>query len=218
MGGVTRRSLVDQVIEQMREAIASGQWRLGDRIPAEPELIGTFGVARNTVREAVRGLAHAGVLEVRHGDGTFVRARDETTGVLRRWLAPADLLDLLVARRGLEVEAARQAAERRTPADLAGLASSLATPAAVGPAMEFHAAVVAASHNAVLVGLHQALAEATRAGMRRVAAEPGLAGAGDAARTELLAAIRDGDPERAGQAAARHLDALIDRVREQLRR
>lgn len=222
MHGVTRRSLVDQVIDQMREAIASGQWRVGDRIPAEPELVNAFGVARNTMREAVRALAHTGVLEVRHGDGTFVRAHDETAVVLQRWLGLADLLDVLTARRGLEVEAARQAADRRTPDDLTQLARMQRGPASdgveaeVASAMEFHAAVVAASHNPVLVMLHRALAAATRAGMRRTATDPSLPDVGGEAHQELLAAIRRRDPEQAGQSAARHLDVLIDGLRRQL--
>ena len=62
----TRRAgLVDQVIEQMRGAITSGEWPVGQRIPPEPELVTALGVGRNTVREAVRALSHAGLLEVR---------------------------------------------------------------------------------------------------------------------------------------------------------
>jgi DNA-binding FadR family transcriptional regulator len=222
MHGVTRRSLVDQVIDQMREAIASGQWRVGDRIPAEPDLIAAFGVARNTMREAVRALAHTGVLEVRHGDGTFVRAHDETEGVLQRWLGLEDLLDVLTARRGIEVEAARQAAERRTPSDLERLAKTRPAPGGVGgeaeiaSAMEFHAAVVAASHNPVLVMLHRVLAAATLAGMRRTATDPTMPDIGGEAHEELLAAIRDRDPRQAGRSAARHLEVLVGSVRRQL--
>ena len=71
----TRRAgLVDQVIDQMRGAITAGEWPVGRRIPPEPELVTALGVGRNTVREAVRALSHAGLLEVRQGDGTFVRA------------------------------------------------------------------------------------------------------------------------------------------------
>lgn len=222
MHSVTRRSLVDQVIDQMQEAIASGHWRVGDRIPAEPDLIAAFGVARNTMREAVRALAHTGVLEVRHGDGTFVRAHDETEAVLQRWLGLEDLLDVLTARRGIEVEAARQAAERRTPNDLRRLAKTQPGSggaeggAEIASAMEFHAAVVAASHNPVLVVLYRVLAAATLAGMRRTATDPNLPDIGGEAHEELLAAIRDRDPKQAGRSAARHLDVLVGSVRRQL--
>src|SRR5579884_1123883 len=81
----TRRTgLVDQVIEQMRGAISRGDWPLDQRIPPEPELVSALGVGRNTVREAVRALSHAGLLDVRQGDGTFVRATSEICGALRR--------------------------------------------------------------------------------------------------------------------------------------
>ncbi|MER6897584.1 winged helix-turn-helix domain-containing protein, partial [Amycolatopsis sp. NPDC000740] len=50
----TRRAgLVDQVIDQLREAVTAGEWPIGHRIPTEPELSAQLGVGRNTVREAV---------------------------------------------------------------------------------------------------------------------------------------------------------------------
>src|ERR1044071_10150453 len=59
----TRRAgLVDQVIEQLREAVTKGEWPIGQRSPTEPELATQLGVGRNTVREAVRALAHSGLL------------------------------------------------------------------------------------------------------------------------------------------------------------
>lgn len=112
-----RTGLVDQVIEQMRQAISSGEWPVGQRIPAEPDLVGALGVGRNTVREAVRALAHAGVLEVRQGDGTFVRATSELSGAVRR-LVGDELREVLQVRRALEVEGSRLAALRRTPEEL----------------------------------------------------------------------------------------------------
>ena len=114
----TRRAgLVDQVIDQMRSAITTGEWRVGERIPTEPELVTALGVGRNTVREAVRALAHAGLLEVRQGDGTFVRATSELSGAVKR-LCGSELRDVLEVRRTLEVEGARLAATARTEFEL----------------------------------------------------------------------------------------------------
>lgn len=56
--------------------IGSGGWPLGEKIPAEPELMAALGVSRNTVREAARALVHAGLLDARPGDGTYVTATD----------------------------------------------------------------------------------------------------------------------------------------------
>lgn len=69
-----RRKLVDEVLEQLQHKIFSGQFKPGDRLPTEPALMEMFAVGRSTVREAVKILVHAGVLQVRHGDGTYIKA------------------------------------------------------------------------------------------------------------------------------------------------
>ncbi|OLR91513.1 FadR/GntR family transcriptional regulator [Actinokineospora bangkokensis] len=213
----TRRSgLVDQVIEQMRSAISSGEWRVGGRIPTEPELVAALGVGRNTVREAVRALAHAGLLEVRQGDGTFVRATSEFSGAVRR-LAGTELRDVLRVRRILEVEGARMAAAHRTEADLAELTELLATrdrtmsakdwAAGVDDDAAFHIAVVRCSHNALLAELYQGLTEVVRASVASTVDTHPAAQLVD--HGGLLDAIRDGDADRAAAEAGGFLDELI---------
>src|SRR5690242_18569716 len=98
-----RTPLVDQVIAQLREQISSGEWPVGSKIPTEPDLVAALGVGRNTLREAVRALAHLGLLESRQGAGTYVRADNELVGAVRRRLARAELRDATELRRGLEV-------------------------------------------------------------------------------------------------------------------
>ncbi|MCG8918309.1 FCD domain-containing protein [Actinokineospora sp. PR83] len=213
----TRRSgLVDQVIEQMRSAIAGGEWKVGERIPTEPELVAALGVGRNTVREAVRALSHAGLLEVRQGDGTFVRATSEFSGAVRR-LAGTELRDVLQVRRILEVEGARMAAEHRTEADLTELTELLAQrdrsmvakdyEAGVDQDAAFHIAVVRCSHNALLAELYSGLTEIVRASVAStVDAAPRNA---DIDHGGLLTAIRERDADRAAAEAGGFLDELI---------
>jgi DNA-binding FadR family transcriptional regulator len=120
LSALRRGSLVDEVIERLRAQIVSGVWPVNTRIPPEAELVAVLQVGRGTVREAVRALAHAGLLDVRQGDGTYVRARSELAGALRRELAHGVTPDQIQeARRAIEVEAARLAAARRTDDDLA---------------------------------------------------------------------------------------------------
>jgi DNA-binding FadR family transcriptional regulator len=222
MHPVVRKSLVDQAIDRLREAIGSGEWPVGQRIPSEPELIRSLGVARNTMREAVRALAHAGVLDVRHGDGTYVRARTETEGVLMRRAELTPLLDVVTVRRGLEVEAARQAAERRTPEDLTRLTDLSRSPDAgsldhrVQRAVEFHTALVDASHNPLLIELYRAMTRSIAAAVHQATADPALSDVGTREHEELLAAVSEQAPDRAAAAAARHLAPLIAQVRERL--
>lgn len=85
-----RSALSEQVIAALRAQITSGEWPVGSRIPTEPELVEQLGVARNTVREAVRALAHNGLLDIRQGSGTYVVATSELAGVMHRRFAGAD--------------------------------------------------------------------------------------------------------------------------------
>jgi DNA-binding FadR family transcriptional regulator len=211
-----RASLVDQVIEQLRGEITGGGWPVGAKIPPEPVLSETLGVGRNTVREAVRALTHAGLLESRQGDGTYVRATSELSGAVRRRLETAELVEILEVRRGLEVEAARLAAARRTDADIAAIAVALARRDAAWAAGEhsafveadlaFHTAVVDATHNRVLTDLYRDFSAALRASI-------GAAGAllehSDVPHGPIAAAIEAGDAEAATRAAHACLDQIL---------
>lgn len=216
----TRRSgLVDQVIAQLREAVAGGEWPLGQRIPPEAELAATLDVGRNTVREAVRALAHGGLLEVRQGDGTYVRATSEVSGAIRR-LCGTELRQALQVRRLLEVEGARLAATERTPADVESLTSLLAARDAawvseqfaefVHADTEFHLAVVRCGHNELLTELYRGLTEVVIASVATTA-QP-QAETADVGHQGLLDAITDGDADRAAVEAGTFLDELIAQV------
>lgn len=106
-----RHSLVDQAAGVLRDHIAQGRWPVGEKIPIEPELAELMGVSRGTVRAAVRSLAVCGLLDVRQGAGTYVRATRDPGEELRR-MRRAGLRDQFEVRCGLEVEAARLAALR----------------------------------------------------------------------------------------------------------
>lgn len=69
---INRSSVVQRVIDRLTEAMLNGELKPGDRIPTEMELSEQLGVARNSIREAVKILVYIGVLEIRRADGTFV--------------------------------------------------------------------------------------------------------------------------------------------------
>jgi DNA-binding FadR family transcriptional regulator len=211
-----RSSLVDQVIDQLRGEITGGGWPVGAKIPPEPVLSETLGVGRNTVREAVRALTHAGLLESRQGDGTYVRATSELSGAVRRRLETAELVEILEVRRGFEVEAARLAATRRTDADIAAIAVALARRDAAWAAgehsafveadLEFHTAVVEATHNRVLTDLYRDFSAALRAS---IGAAGSLLEHADVPHGPIAAAIEAGDADAATQATHACLDQIL---------
>ena len=112
-----RRSLVDSTIELIRGQIEGGAWKVGERIPREQELAEMLEVGRNTVREAIRVLSHGQVLEVRQGDGTYVRTNIDPAEVMRR-VGRSGLREHFALRCMLETEAARLAAVHRSKADV----------------------------------------------------------------------------------------------------
>ncbi|MFE0630146.1 FadR/GntR family transcriptional regulator [Streptomyces sp. NPDC058864] len=208
-----RSALADQVIAQLRAQITSGEWPVGSRIPTETQLVEQLGVARNTVREAVRALAHNGLLDIRQGSGTYVLATSELAGVMHRRFADSDPQHVAELRSALEASAAALAARRRTERDLKQLDAALArrerawesgrAEAFVDADAALHLSVVAASHNDVVVELYADLGEVLRAFLR--------ADVGEELRPEqyvdharLVEAIRAGDPEAASAEASAH--------------
>lgn len=206
-----RSALADQVIAALRNQITSGEWPVGSRIPTEPELVEELGVARNTVREAVRALAHNGLLDIRQGSGTYVVATSELAGVMHRRFADADPGHVAEMRAALETSAARLAAARRTEADLAQLESLLERREAAWEAREaegfvaadanLHLGIVAASHNDVLGAVYADLSEVMRAFLRFDVGER-LDPAHYMDHARLVEAIRSGDQEAAALEAA----------------
>jgi DNA-binding FadR family transcriptional regulator len=205
-----RSALSEQVIAELRNQITSGEWPVGSRIPTEPELVDQLGVARNTVREAVRALAHNGLLDIRQGSGTYVVATSELAGVMHRRFADADPRHIAELRATLESSAAKLAAERRTERDLKQLDALLVrreeawesgdAEAFVAADATFHLAVVAASHNDVMTAMYADLGEVLRDWLRedvggKLTPETYM----DHAR--LVDAIRAGDTETAGAEA-----------------
>jgi DNA-binding FadR family transcriptional regulator len=201
-----REPLADQVIAQLRAQITSGEWPVGSRIPTEVELVEQLGVARNTVREAVRALAHNGLLDIRQGSGTYVLATSELAGVMHRRFADADRDQVTELRLALEAAAARLAATRRTAPDLKLLDTALArreeawrsgdVEAFIQTDAAFHQAVMAAAHNEVLSALYADLGEVLRTELRQTVG-PVLAESRYVSHGGILAAIRDGDGEKA---------------------
>lgn len=189
----------------LREQISSGKWPIGSKIPVEAQLAELLRVSRGTVREAVRTLVDAGLLEVRQGAGTFVRASSSNHDVLRR-LRHATLRDQFEARLGLEVEAVRLGAVRHTSEMIEELYALLEQrgdlhgdddkPDFIANDYAFHLATVATSNNTALIDLYrffsQTVNETIAATLTAEIPEPDMA-----AHRSIIEAIASGDPGHA---------------------
>ena len=126
---VATRRTFEEAVEQIADKIRSGDLGVGDRLPSERDLAAQMRISRPTVREAVKMLAEAGVLEVRRGQsgGIFVRSELVPRELLRSgWeMRVSEVSGVLEARRLLEPRVAQLAAVHATEADFARMRATI---------------------------------------------------------------------------------------------
>ena len=221
----------DEVADRLVTAVALGAFVPGDRLPVERELARLLGVARSTVREALSRLRLAGLVEVRRGraGGAYVLESwtSESAAAVRRTLEhqQPELDDLLDLRARVEELVARAAAERRTPTDVADLEEALAAfRQAREPAEEhrldtrIHDAVLKAADNPQIVELSRGLLARVTLGFPIEPYRQEVFQRAVDEHTDLVAAVVDGDADRAGQAARSHIGLSAETLRATLAR
>ncbi|MFI0156356.1 FadR/GntR family transcriptional regulator [Streptomyces lydicus] len=210
-----RRSLVDTVVDALRSQLSGGEWPVGSRIPSEHALAEQLQVGRNTVREAVRVLVHAGLLRSRQGEGTFVVSTADP-GDLMRGVQRAGIRDVLELRIALEAEAARLAARRHRPADLERMRAALDAQAELADAdgrprtdslelyadhdIAFHRAVVEAAHNTALTATYGWFSSSVREALVSTLDDQAMPQIEHGDHRAVLEAIEAGDPAAAERA------------------
>ncbi len=169
-----KASSSEQVLNHLRELIQQGRLKPGERLPAERELAEILNVSRPTLRAGLRSLSALGVLESRHGSGTFVVGIDGPpvldSSPLRLMAALRGFTseEMFEARLALETTAAALAAERATSDELAMLAEELAENFASvdNPEnflirdVQFHRGIAMASHNRIIAALTEMIVNA----------------------------------------------------------
>lgn len=216
-------TLAHHVAAELERLITEGRFRPGERLPSERELAERFGVSRTVVREAVRGVAAKGLLEVRAGSGTVVRRPSSeqvaaSIGLLLSMSGGATPEKIVEVRRILEVEIAGLAAARRTADDLALLAGILQTAAEkiddadtfVQTDVAFHSALAVAAHNELFGVLLESIAgvmvEVRVVGLR----VPGTPERALAFHRDVFRCVEAGDAAGARAAMDRHMDEAIE--------
>lgn len=217
--------LREQVEEQIRQAILSGQLGIGSRLPSEAVLARDFSVSRTTVREALRSLASKGLITkmAGSGGGSFVRSVDHwSLGHMMRegienllQLGTIETGEASSVRKILEVPAVRLAAENATDVDLRMLdriIEQLATSSVNDPAIptldvQFHSTIALASGNRVLSCLVFAMHRATEP-VRHLGLTPEVGRTSHRQHLRIVDAIRRRDPDAAERAMIDHLSYL----------
>jgi DNA-binding FadR family transcriptional regulator len=213
-------AVTESAIVSIRDLIASGRLTAGQRLPAEAELAAELGLSRNSLREAVRALAQAGVLTVRHGDGTYVSSLEPQKlfgglSLLTELMQTDGLLEAFQVRRLLEPPATGLAASMATPEDVADLRASLeamshaeGTEELVKLDDQFHQRVIECTGNVTLQCLLGALAgQSLRARIWRTVAERGVRTDTLLQHAAIVEAIASGDSALATAASTMHVSS-----------
>ncbi len=221
--------LTEAAIRQIREMIAEGALAPAAKLPPEAELASDLGASRNTVREAVRALVTAGVLDVRRGDGTYVTSlRPEQLldgiGAAAELMANDFSLELVQVRRILEPAATAMAALRIDDDRLAELETLLgkmrsaeSQEVLVQMDSDFHAVVAAASGNSTLASMLGGVSiRTTRSRIWRGIIEDDAKTQTIAQHAQILRALRERDPVLGEAAAIVHVATTEASVRRMM--
>jgi GntR family transcriptional regulator, transcriptional repressor for pyruvate dehydrogenase complex len=221
----------DQAIDGIRELIASGEFRAGDRLPKENELAARIGVSRGSLREAICALELVGVVDARQGAGTYLTNLTpalllDVMSVVLDFTQDESILQLLEVRRVLEPAATALAAARATEEELDDVRAAMDAMRRARdpePLVEadaaFHSAIAHAAGNPALASLLDNLSGPTiRARVWHAIEEQR---AGDEAKSEherILAALEARDPELSRAASAVHVVGVEERLRGAIER
>jgi GntR family transcriptional repressor for pyruvate dehydrogenase complex len=233
---IERGRIADQILDDLRDRIVRGALPRGSKLPAERELAEQYGVSGATVREAVRALTAMGLIDVRHGSGSYVTANGDAlmavsiaSVVQLERVSAADVLGILGVLNGHAAELAAAKASRQEIAGLRAAVERLAVISAVeqtaADLKDFLQRLSAISHNPLLAALCKFLADlqvefALEASERKLSAWRKVAGALQQERLQIVEALEARDAQaavalvRAYHQRALSLVAALPKARE----
>jgi len=228
---ISTRKIYEQIADQLKQHILDGGWKSGERLPSTKELSEQFQVGRSTMREALSALKAMGLIEIRHGEGCFVRSVEASAIRMPSFdsllLSKEAIFELMEARIALEVSNAAIAAVRRTDEDLAAFVELLKVMEEkrgdenYGEVsdMEFHRLLARSTHNSILVRLLDTISSQMEAAIRE-ARRIQLYGHKEASvrliaeHGAIVRAVQQQDPSAAEAAMRAHLTYVEQVLRD----
>ena len=204
---IKRLTIVQQVVDGLKEYIMNGDIQVGDKLPTERELCQEFGVGRGTVREAVRTLQALGFVEMVPGKGSFVASKEVV------------VMDVIQVRSVIEPLAVKLAVNHAADQDKEALKEihqqTLAAVAAgdfikLGKCDEaFHALIMECSKNKMLISINRQITDYLKNFRGRTFRIPNNVQNIVPAHSNILKAFLDGDAERAEACMEKHMEQIM---------
>jgi DNA-binding FadR family transcriptional regulator len=207
MTKIHRKTLAEEVADRINDLIVNGTYQVGEKLPNETDMMASFGVGRSTIREAIKLLANIGILDVRHGVGSFVNEMVSSREPIDVRLSKADTKHIDEVRAWLEIKMAEKAAMNRTEADIRRMAEVLQRRDHYGKTgqiaqsidedLAFHSCMAHATCNPVLEDLYKATAKHVKRYLLDTMRDTSIMTVTQQLHVELLDAITRQDCEQA---------------------
>jgi GntR family transcriptional repressor for pyruvate dehydrogenase complex len=219
---IKKTRVAEEVADRIRVLMLDGTFPAGEPLPSERHLADRFGVSRGSIRDALRTLETIGLLETRHGQGTFPHelSVDRLVAPLASVMAyRSDLQDeLMDVRRMFEPAVARAAAQRATDEDLADLERILEAQrqklktgqSAIVEDTAFHAILARATRNRVVMSIMATLNNLLVDSRTQSLNQKGRPSRSIDGHDAVVAALREHDADAASQAMSNHIDQIAD--------
>ena len=224
------RALASQAVTRarIRDLIVERSLKVGDPLPTEPELMAELGVSRNSLREAIKAMQAVGIIDVRHGYGTFVgsaglKSLEEGLGFRLTLSASGDLVDvreLLQLRRALEVGLARKVTaywSQGSRLPLEAVVTEMDTVAAEGRYFpeedwRFHATMYEPLNNGLILDLLRVFWRTLQHVDDKLPGPRHSPSDAVSWHREICDALASGEPERVAQSLVDHFDGISVRL------
>jgi len=224
---IEKKRISDEVFEQMKDHIVSGEWAPGSKIPGELELVDLFKVSRVSVREAIHRLVGMGVLVIKRGEGTFVSEiipSDYFETLLPiLTIERSNVLEMLEFRNIIEVESARLASGRADEQDIQRMSNIIMKmEESQGDQqlfstqdLNFHYALAIATHNNVIIKVNSILSDMLKKSMEEIVGLTGYEG-GIYYHKKILEAIKSRDEKLSAKIMKEHIDSTMSKIKRAL--
>ncbi|BCL84010.1 GntR family transcriptional regulator [Ktedonobacteria bacterium brp13] len=224
LGKLHRETLAEQAAAGLMQFILEKNLKPGEMLPSEVMLATEFGVSRQVIREALKSLQGQGVIEIINGKGAIIQPINSNTLLVffarAVQINPNSMIELIEVRKGIEVQSAMLAAERRTHEELTRMREIVTmmgqhlgnSDTYIELDLELHLAIASATHNTMMYHLIESIREVSKDTIRE-----GLLHRRTTEQLErvqelhamLLAELERGDADAAGQAMALQFDEAI---------
>jgi len=231
---IQRKTVVAAAMDRMKELIASGRFKVNERIPPEQDLADMFGIARSSMREVIKTLHYLGVLESQTGRGTYVCDRSKISTEALTWsilLGANDIFEMVKLREVLEQAGLQAIVDKRTSSPGAALGEIAELERQIGnmrSAVEtedlealiladynFHGAIIAGSGNSLFTSIYQTLRAFMHEEIQKTYQGASFRKA-ITEHTEFLDAIKSGEIRRVLEIHQAHVRSVTNKLRETL--